>query len=63
MKFKLEIDLNNAAFADGMESELARILIKAAHELKPNGASLRDINGNRVGRFFFTDDNGKESIL
>jgi len=55
--FKLTIDTGNAAFNEGMAGqELARILRTAAEALE-NGARtapLRDVNGNRVGRFDFS---------
>ena len=53
MKFKLEIECDNAAFADDYrEYEICRILEDVVNRLR-NGTgfpmSLRDINGNRVG--------------
>lgn len=55
--FKLEIETGNAAFDDTPASELARILRDLAGELECEGIprrgdsfTLRDVNGNRVGR-------------
>lgn len=51
---KLELETENAAFADGNQSaEVARILRHAASMIErgSHGAGLRDINGNEVGRF------------
>ncbi|USN14482.1 hypothetical protein PAPPERLAPAPP_01130 [Brevundimonas phage vB_BpoS-Papperlapapp] len=52
--FKLEIDTGNAAFDDDAKpGELARILRDLADKIE-NGADMgavRDVNGNRVGRF------------
>lgn len=55
MRFKLDIVCENAAF-DPPGPEIARLLKEAA-EAVDNGASsgvLRDINGNRVGKFSLT---------
>ena len=57
MKFRLEMTCDNAAF-DGNERDLevARILRVAAHEIESSGeATLRDYNGNTVGRAEFID--------
>ncbi len=58
MMFELKTKTDNAAFheAPGAErSELARILRDLAGRLEEgdsrSGGSLRDINGNRVGRW------------
>lgn len=52
-KFKLEIDLSNAAFDDNPASEIARILDKLAYEIGNDGGlgpkNLYDVNGNAVG--------------
>lgn len=57
MKFKLEMDLNNAAFSDGDGAEeLARILDDLAKRVAttpfPTTGEfrLRDSNGNTVGK-------------
>lgn len=59
MKFKLEIDLDNAAFDDPME--LVRVLRKLADTYalwdgaqgKQQIAPIFDVNGNRVGEWSF----------
>lgn len=57
MKFKLEIECNNAAFEDAPDDEIARILRSCARRLEIGfeGVSGRnalfDANGNRVGTF------------
>ena len=53
-KFKIEIDLGNAAFEDSPMVEVSRILGHLAKELKDcdtlaSPLALYDINGNRVG--------------
>jgi len=61
MNFRVFINTDNAAFDDYGHGELARILkalagtIGAAEEL-PMYVTLRDINGNDVGRATFSDD-------
>lgn len=58
MKLKIEITMDNAAFAEGCNGdEAARILRRLAGEiqnlvLEPNPllTHLRDINGNKVGK-------------
>lgn len=56
--FKLEIETTNAAFEDDLNYEVARLLGEAAHSIDMGhlSGSLRDINGNRVGRFEFTQE-------
>ncbi len=51
MKFRLEIESGNAAFADSPEIELARLLRLTADRLEfgDRAGALIDINGNRVG--------------
>ena len=53
--FKLEIETTNAAFEDDLNYEVARLLGEAAHSIDMGylSGSLRDIDGNRVGRFEF----------
>jgi hypothetical protein len=53
-KFKLEIDMGNAAFDDMPMDEVARILMHLARGLEGESflaspLALHDINGNRVG--------------
>jgi len=53
MKLTIEIDLDNAAFAEDRAEELARILNLLAYRLpdRPQSApiNLYDVNGNNVG--------------
>lgn len=60
MRFKLEIDMGNAAFEDGPH-ELARILSELAARLEGRGVDrpgdsggLMDFNGNKVGTWKVT---------
>jgi len=52
-KFKLELDLGNAAFDADPATEVARILAKLAYDIEHEGELgprlLHDINGNHVG--------------
>lgn len=54
MKFKLEIDCDNAAFDDAPRQEIERILEKLTRDVLAWGLlgtiPLYDTNGNRVGR-------------
>jgi hypothetical protein len=58
-KFKVEIDTDNAAFEDDLGTEIARILtgvIRDCGQLSHGHyvtQSLRDTNGNRVGKFTY----------
>lgn len=54
MKFKCEIDMNNAAFDD--RGELVRVLREVACEIKYERTSgtIRDSNGNKVGEYSIT---------
>lgn len=51
----IEIEMNNAAFEDAPEREVARILRELADRVEVRGVGsvdevrLRDINGNSVG--------------
>jgi len=62
MKLQLQIQCNNAAFEDSCGDEVARLLREAAAKiegasqkaLRGFGNPLRDINGNRVGEFQFS---------
>lgn len=64
MRYKLEIEVDNAAFDDGntgMMFELSRILHNHADEITDSAfdgvpRTLYDINGNRVGRASMTED-------
>jgi len=61
MNFRVFVNCDNAAFDDHGHGELARILttlastIAGAAEL-PEYVTLRDINGNDVGRATFSED-------
>lgn len=64
MKFTLTINMDNAAFGDWPAPELRRILRNAADQVHvdphdtrvgANEGSLRDINGNTVGRWEITE--------
>ena len=53
--FKIEIDLGNAAFQDGLApDEIARILRETGHQIVRHGSLktifLYDLNGNKVGQ-------------
>lgn len=58
--FKLEIETDNAAFEDGGNEELARILRKLADRItfgtydEDDNGALLDINGNKVGDWELT---------
>lgn len=64
MKFKLEIRCDNAAFDGALCEETARILSEAATRVRGAneedasgiGFSLRDFNGNKVGKAEFVED-------
>lgn len=67
MKFVLEIDTDNAAFADDVNCEVSRILRQAAEGVELGQVPfsgerkrLRDINGNTVGFVAYEtgDNNG-----
>lgn len=59
MKFKLEIDCDNAAFGDNMAMtfwELGRMLYALSKRIAETGeeeGKLRDKNGNTVGKYWF----------
>jgi hypothetical protein len=58
MEFTAKINMDNAAFENFTGDELARILLKiatqvqglAGHDL--DGEIIRDINGNKVGKWY-----------
>lgn len=58
MKFTLTIDCDNAAFEDGLEFEVPRILEIATHKVRSGETefSLRDLNGNTCGAARFEED-------
>lgn len=53
MKFKLEVNMDNAAFEENSKEELTRILKETIKSLEQGftGLNIRDINGNIVGAF------------
>lgn len=60
MKFKLEINCDNAAFEDsGLRDETARMLRAAADNLECVSVGIKhflhDINGNTTGEYQFTN--------
>ena len=54
--FELKFDTDNAAFED--QAEISRILREVADHVDGGCLSntIRDINGNNVGRFYRTED-------
>ena len=58
MKFTMEVNMDNAAFEDSPENELARILSVAAEQVKASYRSrtCQDINGNTVGQWNVEDE-------
>jgi hypothetical protein len=56
-KFTLEFNTDNAAFEDDANSEPARILQEVYLKVADGYAygPCIDVNGNTVGRWFFTD--------
>jgi hypothetical protein len=50
---RIEIETDNAAFADGLGKEVGRILTKLAGDFRvygePRSSKLMDFNGNTVG--------------
>ena len=54
MKFKLEIEMDNAAFEDDWRVEVERILHDVSNKIfnqdMPNPLKIRDVNGNLVGK-------------
>jgi len=56
MKFRCEIDMDNAAFED--DGELVRLLTKVAKQAAEGQTGMRivDANGNRVGQWVIEGD-------
>lgn len=53
-KVEIKFSTDNAAFDDGMATEIGRILRKLAGQVESEGittAVLKDLNGNTVGNF------------
>lgn len=57
MGFSLNMDTDNAAFADDRAAEVARILRQVTRKIAAGNTAgiLKDINGNRVGAFILAD--------
>jgi len=55
MNIKIQFETGNAAFEDAPEKEIARILRgiieRIADGACPDGGSIRDYNGNRIGEW------------
>ena len=58
MDFKLEINMDNAAFTEYPEEELSRILADAGNKITDGhtSAHIYDINGNNVGNWEILTD-------
>lgn len=64
MFFRLNISMDNAAFEQDPNAELARLLRNVANALdrqqgdimNDGGAPVFDVNGNSVGAYFVTDE-------
>jgi hypothetical protein len=56
MEFKLRISMDNDAFVECPEVELARILDQVAAQLYNGAGKCRDLNGNTVGSWEVTDN-------
>lgn len=56
-KFRLVIKLENEAFEEDHDQEIARILFAVAEKVRAgeDGAKILDVNGNTVGMFRFED--------
>jgi hypothetical protein len=55
MKFKIEIDVENAAYEESITEELERNLVNIAEKFKDGllEGMVRDFNGNIVGHYGF----------
>lgn len=64
MRFNLSMRVDNAAFSEDMNNEIARILRKIADKVEASGKSIYwyqdifDVNGNNIGQFAVKDDDG-----
>jgi hypothetical protein len=58
--FKIEFATDNAAFDDDGAGEVARILRAVADQVEAGGGQgqARDYNGNTVGQWSLTEDEG-----
>lgn len=62
MKLKLELKMDNAAFAEDMYGEASRIMeevVKCLDSWEDKG-ELRDANGNNVGFYEITEEDEKQ---
>lgn len=56
--FRIEIETNNAAFAEDRAEEISRILKQTINKVKHGSSgAIMDINGNRVGYWGFYKGN------
>lgn len=63
--FRLEIECENAAFDEAPGYEIARILRNAGSQMEQGfiDGTLRDANGNKVGRFELADEQEAEAEI
>lgn len=64
--FTVKFDTDNAAFEDCRDYEIARILRNIADRVERDGCSgffetVRDINGNDIGRFALKNADGSNA--
>ena len=61
--FTLKFDTDNAAFDDDRAGEIVRVLHSVASRIEADGLSgfyetVRDVNGNDIGRFALKNSDG-----
>lgn len=61
--FTVKFDCGNAAFDDNLDGEIVRILLSIAARIEGAGLSgfcetIRDVNGNDIGRFALKNADG-----
>lgn len=61
--FTVKFSCDNAAFDEGREAEISRILHVIASRIESHGLSgyyetIRDANGNDIGRYAIKNDDG-----
>jgi hypothetical protein len=64
MEFTLTMCVDNAAFVDDLNGEIARILRETARKVGDDGrdgGTLVDVNGNNVGSFDIVEDANDET--
>lgn len=64
--FTLKFDTDNAAFDDDRNGEIVRILLSTAAKIESHGLSgfyetVRDVNGNGIGRFALKNSDGSNA--